>query len=171
MGGAAHGRLWDALRKKGRQVRVIGIAAENQTVDRTVRVLRAWVAAPAKRRPEKVTEGVSIDDYSTWFAERFAVAGQDLKAEKARLRPEDLGLVRTARRSHNQHGLAYQIAFIRLTGRAPGQQPFEIIEDLVGYGTTSSSTASTSSTAVSCEAKGLAYKFARFWALPSLRKP
>ena len=150
-------------------------------------------------------------------------------AEKARLRPEDLGLVRTARRSHNQLGLAYQIAFIRLTGRAPGQQPFEILEDLVGYvatelnanprdldlyarrqptlsahlervrehrgeidrvlseagsdgrtistssycpisarsgGTTSSSTASTSSTAVSCEAKGLAYKFARFWALP-----
>ena len=36
-------------------------------------------------------------------------------------------------------------------------------------GTTSSSTASTSSTAVSCEAKGLAYKFARFWALPSRR--
>ena len=34
-------------------------------------------------------------------------------------------------------------------------------------GTTSSSTASTSSTAVSCEAKALAYKFARFWALPS----
>ena len=53
-------------------------------------------------------------------------------AEKARLRPEDLGLVRTARRSHNQLGLAYQIAFIRLTGRAPGQQPFEILEDLVG---------------------------------------
>ncbi len=73
-------------------------------------------------------------------------------AEKARLRPEDLGLVRTARRSHNQLGLAYQIAFIRLTGLAPGQQPFEILEDLVGY--------------VSCEAKGLAYKFARFWALP-----
>ena len=54
-------------------------------------------------------------------------------AEKARLRPEDLGLVRTARRSHNQPGLAYQIAFIRLTGRASGQQPFEILEDLVGY--------------------------------------
>ena len=35
-------------------------------------------------------------------------------AEKARLRPADLGLVRTARRSHNQLGLAYQIAFIRL---------------------------------------------------------
>ena len=38
-------------------------------------------------------------------------------------------------------------------------------------GTTSSSTASTSSTAVSCEAKGLAYKFARFWALPSVDHP
>ena len=45
-------------------------------------------------------------------------------AEKARLRPEDLGLVRTARRSHNQLGLAYQIAFIRLTGRAPGPATF-----------------------------------------------
>ena len=81
-------------------------------------------------------------------------------AEKARLRPEDLGLVRTARRSHNQLGLAYQIAFIRLTGRAPARSG----------GTTSSSTASTSSTAVSCEAKGLAYKFARFWALPLVGK-
>ena len=37
-------------------------------------------------------------------------------------------------------------------------------------GTMSSSTASTSSTAVSCEAKGLAYKFARFWALPLVGK-
>ncbi len=64
----------------------------------------------------------SLDQYSREFI-----------AEKARLRPEDLGLVRTARRSHNQLGLAYQIAFIRLTGRAPGQQPFEILEDLVGY--------------------------------------
>ena len=116
--GAAHGPLWDALRKKGRQVRVIGIAAENETVDRTARVLRAWAAADpgtptegltvkqeikaideamthkdreflaqyggfaaAGRRsaalqslPEaKLTEGVSIDDYGTWRATRFAV--------------------------------------------------------------------------------------------------
>ena len=115
--GAAHGRLWDALREKGRQVRVIGIAAENETVDRMARVIRAWAAAapgtPAegltvkqeikaideamthkdreflaqyggfggamKRSaalqslPEaRVTEGVSIDDYSTWRATRFA---------------------------------------------------------------------------------------------------
>ena len=37
--GAAHGPLWDALRKKGRQVRVIGIAVENTIVDRAARVL------------------------------------------------------------------------------------------------------------------------------------
>ena len=115
--GAAHGPLWDALRKKGRQVRVIGIAVENATVDRTARVLRAWAAtAPGKPSegrtlqqeikridtalrtnnetvlaeyggfnaamkkgaeleslPQaKLTEGVSIDDYSTWRATRFA---------------------------------------------------------------------------------------------------
>ena len=45
MWGTAHGPLWDALRKKGRQVRVIGIAVENAIVDRTARVLEAWAAA------------------------------------------------------------------------------------------------------------------------------
>ena len=115
--GAAHGPLWDALRKKGRQVRVIGIAVENVIVDRAARVLQAWAApdpgtpdegltvkqeikaidhamthndenflaqyggfakagkrfAELQRRPEaKLTEGVSIDDYSTWRAVRFA---------------------------------------------------------------------------------------------------
>ena len=114
--GAAHGPLWDALRKKGRQVRVIGIGAEDETVDRAARVLRVWAAAePGKlvegltvkqeikligeamdhndkdvlgryggfngalqrlavlqSLPEaKVTEGVSIDNYSTWRATRF----------------------------------------------------------------------------------------------------
>ena len=115
--GAAHGPLWDALRKKGKQVRVLGIAVENATLDRTARVLEAWAAADSgtnhegltakqeikaideamtrkdreflaryggfskaarrsvelQRRPEaKLTEGVSIDDYSTWRAVRFA---------------------------------------------------------------------------------------------------
>ena len=115
--GAAHGPLWDALRTKGRQVRVIGIAVENATVDRTARVLEAWAAAEPGTLDEgltvkqeikaideamtrkdreflaryggfggamkrsaalqslpqaKVTEGVSIDDYSTWRAVRFA---------------------------------------------------------------------------------------------------
>ena len=119
--GAVHGPLWDALRTKGRQVRVIGIGVENATVDRTARVLQAWAAAkpgtpdegltakqeikaiqdamiqnnteffipyggqgPAMKRaaalinmpPEPgangATGGVSIDDYSTWRAVRFA---------------------------------------------------------------------------------------------------
>ena len=115
--GAAHGPLWDALRKKGRQVRVIGIAVENANVDRAGRLLQAWAAADpgtpdegltvkqeikaiekamtqkdrqflaqyggfgrAMQRaaalhklPEaKLTEGVSIDDFSTWRAVRFA---------------------------------------------------------------------------------------------------
>ena len=115
--GAAHGPLWDALRKKGRQVRVIGIAAENETVDRTDRVLRVWASTAPKETGEgrtlrqeikridtalrtndetvlaeyggfnaamkkgaqleslpeaRVTEGVSIDGYSTWRATRFA---------------------------------------------------------------------------------------------------
>ena len=115
--GAAHGPLWDALRKKGRQVRVIGIAVANATLDRAVRVLKAWAAAEPGTPDEgltakqeikaiddamthsdenflaryggfggamkrsaalqslpqaKLTEGVSIDDYSTWRAVRFA---------------------------------------------------------------------------------------------------
>ena len=115
--GAAHRPLWDAVRTKGRQVRVIGIAVENTAVDRTARLLEAWAAAEPgtpdqgltvkqeikligeamdhddkeilgqyggfngalqrlaalQRLPEaKLTEGVSIDNYSTWRAVRFA---------------------------------------------------------------------------------------------------
>ena len=115
--GAAHGPLWDALRKKGQRVRVIGIAVENATVDRAARVLEKWAATepgttdegltpkqeitlirqaikqrdteffdryggrgPAMKRASalfkapqvNLTEGVSIDDYSTWRAVRFA---------------------------------------------------------------------------------------------------
>ena len=115
--GAAHGPLWDALRKKGRQVRVLGIAVENATLDRTARVLETWAAAEPGKLSEgrtlqqeikridsalrtnnqtvlaeyggfnaamkkgaaleslpkaQVTEGVSIDDFSTWRAVRFA---------------------------------------------------------------------------------------------------
>ena len=115
--GAAHGPLWDALRKKGRQVRVIGIAVENAILDRTARVLKAWAGADPRTSDEgltpkqaikaidqamtrkdreflaryggfggamkrsaalqslpeaKLTEGVLIDDYSTWRATRFA---------------------------------------------------------------------------------------------------
>ena len=53
--GAAHGPLWDALRKKGRQVRVIGIAVANATLDRAVRVLEAWAAAEPGTPDEGLT--------------------------------------------------------------------------------------------------------------------
>ena len=121
--GLAHGRLWDALRAKGRQVRVITIAAEHEPIERAERVLRRWAAtAPGKpsegltvkqeirlisdaidhddkdvlgryggfgralqrfaalqRLPEaELTEGVSINDYSTWRATRFAAPDEGL---------------------------------------------------------------------------------------------
>ena len=66
--GAAHGPLWDALRKKGRQVRVIGIAVENATVDRTARVLEAWAAAEPGTPDEGLTakqEIKAIDEAMT----------------------------------------------------------------------------------------------------------
>ena len=115
--GAAHARLWEALRKAGRRVRVIGIAAEDAPIERTERVLKVWSAtapqeytegrtlqqeiqrigmalsagdqkvlaeyggfnaalrrgAELERLPEaQVTEGVSIDEYSTFRAIRFS---------------------------------------------------------------------------------------------------
>ena len=53
--GAAHGALWDVLRKKGRQVRVIGIGAENRTVERAERILWAWAAADPGEPSEALT--------------------------------------------------------------------------------------------------------------------
>ena len=66
--GAAHGPLWDALRKKGRQVRVIGIAVENATLDRTARVIETWAAADPGTSDEGLTvkqEIKAIDDAMT----------------------------------------------------------------------------------------------------------
>ena len=54
--GSAHGQLWDALRAKGRRVRVVAIGAELETVLRADRVLQLWAAA----EPGKVVEGLTI---------------------------------------------------------------------------------------------------------------
>ena len=115
--GAAHGRLWDAIRAKGRRVEIIAIGAELDMVLRADRVLQLWAAAEpgkviegltvkqeisairealhkgdreflgqyggfnqaAERYKEllilpeaELTEGVSIDDYSTYRATRFS---------------------------------------------------------------------------------------------------
>ena len=68
--GAAHGPLWDALRKKGRQVRVVGIAVKNAILDRTDRVLEKWAAAPSgtsheltpKQEINLISEAMKQDD-------------------------------------------------------------------------------------------------------------
>ena len=114
--GAAHARLWEALRKTGRRVRVIGIAADDAPIERAERVLKVWSAtapqeylegrtlqqeiqridtalrtndekvlaeggfnaamrkgADLESLPEaQVSEGVSIDEFSTYRATRFS---------------------------------------------------------------------------------------------------
>ena len=54
--GAAHGPLWDAIRAKGRRVKVIAIGAELDAVLRADRVLQLWAAA----EPGKVIEGLTV---------------------------------------------------------------------------------------------------------------
>ena len=54
--GAAHGPLWDAIRAKGRRVKVIAIGAELDAVLRADRVLQLWAAAD----PGKVIEGLTV---------------------------------------------------------------------------------------------------------------
>ena len=54
--GAAHGRLWDAIRAQGWRVEVIAIGAELDTVLRADRVLQLWAAA----EPGKVIEGLTV---------------------------------------------------------------------------------------------------------------
>ena len=49
-------KFFSAYRKKGRQVRVIAIGAENETVDRTDRLLRVWAAA----KPGMPAEGLTV---------------------------------------------------------------------------------------------------------------
>ena len=61
-------KFFSAYREKGRQVRVIGIAVENATVDWTARVHEAWAAAEPGTPDEGLTvkqEIKAIDDAMT----------------------------------------------------------------------------------------------------------
>lgn len=51
----------------------------------------------------------------------------------AKFTNKDLELIRNRRRKHNQLGFAYQLAFVKLHNRLPIQEPFELIEELIGY--------------------------------------
>ena len=44
---------------------------------------------------------------------------------------EDVAEINQRRRTHNQLGFAYQLAFVRLANRFPIQQPLEINEELL----------------------------------------
>jgi Domain of unknown function (DUF4158) len=51
----------------------------------------------------------------------------------ASLTEEDFAQLGKCRRPHNRLGFAYQVAFVRLLGRFPQQQPFELFEELVCF--------------------------------------
>ena len=75
--GAAHGPLWDALRKKGRRVRVIGIGSGNETLDRTERVLRVWAAA----EPGTPAEGLTVKQEIKAIDEAMTHGDEDFLAQ------------------------------------------------------------------------------------------
>lgn len=45
--------------------------------------------------------------------------------------PADQAQIAPCRGAHNRLGFAYQLGFLRLTGRFPAQQPLELLDDLL----------------------------------------
>jgi hypothetical protein len=62
-----------------------------------------------------------------------AMFSRDQLKRAAALTDEDFVQLGRCRRPHNQLGFAYQVAFVRLLGRLPQQQPFELFEELVCF--------------------------------------
>ncbi len=54
-------------------------------------------------------------------------------AEQANFTLKDRDQIDQCRRNYNRLGFAYQMAFVRLTGRLPKQKPLERIEDLLSF--------------------------------------
>ena len=54
-------------------------------------------------------------------------------AERAALSAADMAEVNRCRRDHNRLGFAYQLGFVKLTGRLPKQEPLERIDELVTF--------------------------------------
>ena len=97
--GAAHGPLWDAVRSKGRQVRVIGIGVENVNLDRTARVLEAWAVA----EPGTPDEGLTIKQEIKAIHLRDERQRQQLSSAVWRIR-ESLAALGCARTSPGSQG-------------------------------------------------------------------
>jgi len=61
------------------------------------------------------------------------VFSRDQLKRAASLTEEDFVQLGKCRRPHNRLGFAYQVGFVRLFGRFPQQQPFELFEELVCF--------------------------------------
>ena len=58
---------------------------------------------------------------------------RELIAERVVFTPADHAQIALCRGAHNRLGLAYQMAFLRLTGRFPNQQPLELLPDVLAF--------------------------------------
>jgi len=58
---------------------------------------------------------------------------RELIAERIVFTSADHGQVALCRGTHNRLGLAYQMAFLRLTSRFPSQQPLELLPDVLAF--------------------------------------
>ena len=75
--GAAHGRLWGALRGKGLQVRVVAIAGNHEAVERAEGQLRAW----ASTAPRKHSGRLSVKEEIARIREALGSEDEDVLAE------------------------------------------------------------------------------------------
>src|SRR6266571_1159906 len=58
---------------------------------------------------------------------------REIITERVMFTPADHAQIARCRGSHNRLGLAYQMGFLRLTGRFPAQQPLEMLDDLLVF--------------------------------------
>jgi Domain of unknown function (DUF4158) len=58
---------------------------------------------------------------------------RELIAARVVFTPADHAQIALCRGAHNRLGFAYQMAFLRLTGRFPNQQPLELLPDVLAF--------------------------------------
>jgi TnpA family transposase len=58
---------------------------------------------------------------------------RELIAERVVFTPADHAQIALCRGAHNRLGFAYQMAFLRLTGRFPSQQPLELLPEVLAF--------------------------------------
>lgn len=58
---------------------------------------------------------------------------REIITERVVFTPEDHARIALCRGDYNRLGFAYQMGFLRLTGRLPRPQPFEILDDLLSF--------------------------------------